>query len=95
MRQVTFKRQGSNPNLPDKRRVGRPRFGTAQAKIINDWLDWALNCTTMINGKKVKTPLVEPAETTSWSSRLVLAPKYKSTTAKSSGPDDVLENTLR
>ena len=70
-------------------RVGRPKFGPSQAKIINDWLDWALNCTTVINGKVVKTPLVEPAETTSWSSRLVLAPKYKSTTAKSSVPDGI------
>ena len=63
-------------------RVGRPRFGPSQTTIINDWLEWALNCTSVINGKKVKTPLVEPATTTSWSSRLVLAPKYKNTTAK-------------
>ena len=58
--------------------VGRPHFGKAQAKIINDWLDWA------------KTEgLVEPARTTSWSSRLVLAPKYKNTTAKGSVPDGI------
>ena len=70
-------------------RVGRPKFGPSQTKIINDWLDWALNCTTVINGKVVHTPLVEPATTTSWSSRLVLAPKYKSTSAKSNVPDGI------
>ena len=70
-------------------RVGRPKFGPSQTKIINDWLDWALNCTTLINGEQVHTPLVEPATTTSWSSRLVLAPKYKHTTAKSSVPDGI------
>ena len=70
-------------------RVGRPKFGPSQAKIINDWLDWALNCTTVIDGKVVHTPLVEPATTTSWSSRLVLAPKYKSTSAKSNVPDGI------
>ena len=37
----------------------------------------------------VKTPLVEPAKTTSWSSRLVLAPKYKNTTSKASVPDGI------
>ena len=70
-------------------RVGRPKFGPSQTKIINDWLDWALNCTTVIDGKVVHTPLVEPATTTSWSSRLVLAPKYKSTSAKSNVPDGI------
>ena len=70
-------------------RVGRPSFGPSQTKIINDWLEWALNCTSIIDGKEVSTPLVEPATTTSWSSRLVLAPKYKNTTVKGSVPDGI------
>ena len=59
-------------------RVGRPHFGKSQAKIINDWLDWALD-----------QKLVEPAPKASWSSRLVLAPKYKNTTAKGKVPDGI------
>jgi len=59
-------------------RVGRPHFGKSQAKIINDWLEWA-----------IAEDLVEPAGKTSWASRLVLAPKYKNTTAKSNIPDGV------
>ena len=59
-------------------RCGRPKFGPAQAKIINDWVDWALD-----------TGLIEKASTTSWSSRLVLAPKYKGTTPKTSLPDGI------
>ena len=59
-------------------RVGRPHFGKSQAKIINDWLDWAL-----------EQGLVEPAPKASWSSRLVLAPKYKNTTSKTKVPDGI------
>ena len=59
-------------------RVGRPHFGKSQAKIINDWLDWAL-----------EQGLVEPAPNASWSSRLVLAAKYKNTTAKGKVPDGI------
>jgi len=58
--------------------VGRPHFGKAQAKIIDDWVQWAL-----------KEDLIEEANTTSWSSRLVLAPKYKNTTAKGNTPDGI------
>ena len=58
--------------------TGRPKFGPAQAKLINDWLEWTLD-----------VGLAEPATTTSWSSRLILAPKYKSTTPKSALPDGI------
>ena len=59
-------------------RSGRPRFGKAQAKIINDWVDWAL-----------EVGLIEKATTTSWASRLILAPKYNHDTPKSSLPDGI------
>ena len=57
---------------------GRPRFGKAQSKIINDWVDWALD-----------VGLIEPATTTSWASRLILAAKYNHDTPKSSLPDGI------
>ena len=59
-------------------RSGRPRFGKAQAKIINDWVDWAL-----------EVGLIERATTASWASRLILAPKYNHDTPKSSLPDGI------
>ena len=46
--------------------VPRPRFGPSQAEIINEWVEWARD-----------EDLIERATTTSWSSRLVLAAKYK------------------
>ena len=59
-------------------RTGRPRFGKAQAQIINDWVKWAL-----------EVGLIERATTTSWSSRLILAPKYNHDTPKSALPDGI------
>ena len=59
-------------------RSGRPKFGKAQAKIINDWVAWAL-----------EVGLIERATTTSWSSRLILAPKYNHDTPKSALPDGI------
>ena len=58
--------------------VPRPRFGPSQAEIINEWVEWARD-----------EDLIERATTTSWSSRLVLAAKYKSSTPKSSLPDGI------
>ena len=58
--------------------VGRPHFGKAQARIIMDWIQWAR-----------ANDLVEKAPKTAWSSRLVLAPKYKNTTAKNCVPDGI------
>ena len=66
-------KQGATPSY-----TGRPKFGPAQAKIINDWVDWA-----------VDVGLIEPATTTSWSSRLILAAKYKGSTPKSALPDGI------
>ena len=59
-------------------RTGRPRFGPAQTALINEWVTWGLD-----------TGLIEPATTTSWSSRLILAPKYKGNTPKSALPDGI------
>jgi len=59
-------------------RTGRPKFGPAQTKIITQWVEWAL-----------AEGLIEPAKTTSWSSRLILAPKYKANTPKSALPDGI------
>ena len=61
-------------------RTGRPKFGPAQAKIITQWVEWA-------SSKEIG--LIEPANSTSWSSRLILAPKYKANTPKSSLPDGI------
>ena len=61
-------------------RTGRPKFGPAQAKIITDWVEWA---------SSEAVGLIEPANTTSWSSRLILAPKYKGNTPKSALPDGI------
>ena len=58
--------------------VPRPRFGPSQAEIINEWVEWARD-----------EDLIERATTTSWSSRLVLAAKYKSSTPKSALPDGI------
>ena len=43
--------------------VPKPRFGPAKSKLILDWLEWALS-----------VGLVEKANTTSYASRLILAP---------------------
>ena len=59
---------------------GRPKFGPSQAKIINDWVEWA-------SSKEVG--LIERATTASWASRLILAAKYKSGTPKSALPDGI------
>ena len=56
----------------------RPNFSPSRAKLINDWLDWAL-----------EAGLVEEATNTSYASRLILAPKYKGSTPKSAPPDGV------
>ena len=56
----------------------RPTFSPSKAKIINEWLDWAL-----------KQGLVEEATTTSYASRLILAAKRKSGTPKSALPDGI------
>jgi hypothetical protein len=49
-------------------RTGRPKFGPAQEKLITQWVEWA---------SSPEVGLIEPAKTASWSSRLILAPKYK------------------
>ena len=54
--------------------------GPAQAKLITQWVEWA-------SSKEVG--LIEPSSTTSWSSRLILTPKYKASTPKSSLPDGI------
>ncbi len=59
-------------------RCPRPRFSHAQGTIINDWVEWG-----------VEKDLLEKANTTSWSSRLVLAAKHKSSTPKSALPDGI------
>ena len=59
-------------------RTGRPKFGKAQSKIINDWVEWAL-----------EAGLIERATTTSWSSRLILAAKHNHDTPKSALPDGI------
>ena len=56
----------------------RPTFSPSQAKIINEWLDWAL-----------RQGLVEEATTTSYASRLILAAKRKAGTPKSALPDGI------
>ena len=58
--------------------VPKPRFGPAKAKLILDWLEWVLS-----------VGLVEKANTTSYASRLILAPKYKGDTPKTSPPDGI------
>ena len=50
----------------------------AQTKIINDWVEWAL-----------EADLIEEAPDTAWSSRLILAPKYNHDTPKSNLPDGI------
>ena len=60
------------------RMAPRPTFSPARAKLINDWLDWAL-----------EAGLVEEATNTSYASRLILAAKRKATTPKSQPPDGV------
>lgn len=68
------------PDAPETIKDPRPTFSPAKAKIIEDWLDWALS-----EGVK----LVEPANTTSYASRLILAAKRKAGTPKSEPPDGI------
>ena len=58
--------------------VPKPRFGPAKSKLILDWLEWGLS-----------VGLVEKANTTSYASRLILAPKYKGNTPKTAPPDGI------
>ena len=58
--------------------VPKPRFGPAKSKLILEWLEWALS-----------VGLVEKANTTSYASRLILAPKYKGNTPKTAPPDGI------
>ena len=70
----TFKlKEGAQPT-----QTGRPRFGPAQTKIINDWVEWAL-----------EADLIEEAPDAAWSSRLILTPKYNHDTPKSNLPDGI------
>ena len=58
--------------------VPPPKFGPAKAKLIMEWLQWALD-----------NDLVEEAPGSAYSSRLHLAAKYKATTPKSEPPDGI------
>ena len=56
----------------------RPAFPPSKARAITQWLEWAK-----------KAGLVERATNTSYASRLILAPKFKATTPKTSLPDGI------
>ena len=56
----------------------RPAFPPAKARAITQWLEWAK-----------KAGLVERATNTSYASRLILAPKFKASTPKTSLPDGI------
>ena len=58
--------------------VPPPKFGPAKAKLILEWLQWAID-----------NDLVEEAAGSAYSSRLHLAAKYKATTPKSEPPDGI------
>ena len=58
--------------------VPKPKWGPVTAKMILDWLQWGLD-----------NDLVEKADGSSYSSRLHLAAKYKSSTPKSAPPDGI------
>ena len=66
-------KEGAKPVRED-----RPAFSPAKVKVIMEWLEWAK-----------ATGLVEKATNTSYASRLILAPKYKSSTPKSALPDGI------
>jgi hypothetical protein len=60
----------------------RPNFSPSKAKLLDAWLDWALE-------DRGNGALVEPAPKTSWASRLILCPKYNPETPKDQPPDGI------
>ena len=60
--------------------VPRPKFGPAKTKLIMRWVEWAAS-------KEVG--LIKPAGNAAYSSRLILAAKYKHDTPKSAPPDGI------
>ena len=69
-----FKLQEGKKPIPET----RPSFPPAKARVINEWLQWAIDAD-----------LVEEATNTSYASRLILCPKYKASTPKTSLPDGI------
>ena len=66
-------REGTKPTY-----CRRPYWGPKTREYLNKWTTWAL-----------QEGLIERAPKAAWASRIVLAPKYKGSTAKSETPDDL------
>ena len=56
----------------------RPYWGPQTRKYLEQWTRWALT-----------QKLLEPAPTSAWASRIVIAPKFRGDTVKTDTPDDL------
>ena len=54
----------------------RPKWGPCTTRYLTEWRNWAL-----------EQGLIEPAPTTAWASRVVIAAKYRGDTPKTAPPD--------